>query len=133
MLQRNDVAGRPRSDKWSGLEYACHVRDVLRVFDGRLLLMLTEQGPLFENWDQDETALADRYDLQDPAVVAAELVAAADVLADRYESVTESQWTRPGTRSNGSQFTVETLAIYGLHDPIHHLWDVTVGDHATSD
>jgi len=27
-------------------------------------------------------------------------------------------------RSNGSQFTVETLAVYFLHDVEHHLYDV---------
>jgi hypothetical protein len=89
------------------------------------MLMLAEDGPTFENWDQDETARTDRYDLYDPAAVAREIMTASAALADRYDSVTPPQWSRPGTRSNGSRFTVETLAIYGLHDPIHHLWDVT--------
>lgn len=116
---------RPRPDTWSLLEYACHVRDVLGVFDGRLVLMLSEDDPSFENWDQDATALASRYELQVPSVVAGEIVASADTLATHYDAVSGAQWSRPGTRSNGSRFTVETLAIYGLHDPVHHLWDVT--------
>ena len=57
----------PTDDRWSALEYACHVRDVLRLYDQRLALMLTEDDPDFANWDQDETAVADRYDEQDPA------------------------------------------------------------------
>lgn len=89
------------------------------------MLMLAEDVPTFENWDQDEASRADRYDLQNPSAVAPEIMTAAATLADRYDSVTGPQWTRSGTRSNGSRFTVETLAIYGLHDPIHHLWDVT--------
>lgn len=125
VLERADVARRPRPGRWSGLEYACHVRDVLATFDGRLSLMLEEDGPTFENWDQDATALTDRYDLQDPSAVAQELLAAAHSFAGRCDSVCGTEWTRPGTRSNGSRFTVETLAIYGLHDPIHHLWDVS--------
>ena len=36
---------------------------------GRLDLMLTQTDPHFENWDQDATAVAERYDLADPAVV----------------------------------------------------------------
>jgi hypothetical protein len=87
--------------------------------------MLGEEGPTFENWDQDETALADRYEHQDPSTVGGQIFAAADTLAARYDSVTGAQWARTGTRSDGSHFTVETLATYGLHDPIHHLWDVT--------
>ena len=33
--------------------------------------MLTQDAPTFANWDQDETAVADRYGEQDPATVAA--------------------------------------------------------------
>jgi hypothetical protein len=98
---------------------------VFRIFDLRLVVMLTDDDPVFENWDQDETAVSDRCDLQDPATVARELREAAQRYAGRFDSVTSEQWSRPGTRSNGSRFTVESLGIYGLHDPHHHVWDVT--------
>ncbi|NDG11232.1 MAG: hypothetical protein EB111_05220 [Actinobacteria bacterium] len=29
-----------------------------------------------------------------------------------------------GFRSDGSAFTVESIARYLMHDPVHHLWDV---------
>src|ERR1700753_162927 len=57
-LARPGVRDRPRPDRWSALEYGCHVRDVFRTFDYRLGLMLTEDDPLYPNWDQDETAVA---------------------------------------------------------------------------
>jgi hypothetical protein len=101
------------------------VRDVFRKFDGRLVLMLTQDGPLFPNWDQDATAVADRYAEQDPAAVSAELLAAAAVLADRFDGVSGDQWQRTGSRTDGAQFTVETFARYFIHDPVHHLYDVT--------
>ena len=41
-----DAADRPRPDRWSALEYGCHVRDVFRLYDYRLGLMLTEDDPL---------------------------------------------------------------------------------------
>jgi hypothetical protein len=63
--------------KWSAPEYGCHVRDVLRLYDQRLQLMLTQDGPQYPNWDQDVTEVADRYGEQDPAVVADELAQAA--------------------------------------------------------
>ncbi|MFM7891632.1 MAG: hypothetical protein ACKO8V_07035 [Actinomycetota bacterium] len=34
------------------------------------------------------------------------------------------QWQRCGFRSDGSVFTIKTIAQYLLHDPVHHLWDV---------
>lgn len=36
----------------------------------------------------------------------------------------EEDWERRGLRSNGSEFTVLTLAQYFLHDVVHHLHDV---------
>jgi hypothetical protein len=116
---------RPDLGTWSPLEYGCHVRDVFRRFDGRLVLMLTEDGPLFPNWDQDATAIEDRYAEQDPATVAADLLSAAATLADRFDGVSGDQWQRTGARSDGARFTVETFARYFIHDPVHHLHDVT--------
>ena len=37
---------RPEADVWSALEYACHVRDVHRLFDERVHLMLDQDDPL---------------------------------------------------------------------------------------
>jgi len=119
------IRARPEPGTWSPLEYACHVRDTLRVYDGRLQLMLTTDDLHYPNWDQDETAVADRYGEQDPAEVARQLRAAADTLADRFAAVSGDQWRRPGRRSDGAVFTVESFGRYLIHDPIHHLYDVT--------
>jgi len=118
-------AGRPNPQTWSSLEYACHVRDVFARFDDRLGLMLDEDDPMFANWDQDATATEDRYDEQDPAVVIADLVANAEVITARLDRIEGTQWDRTGRRSDGSNFTVGSLARYLAHDPIHHIWDVT--------
>jgi hypothetical protein len=56
--------------------------------------------------------------------VAVELVEAAGAAAATYARVEGEQWQRPGRRSNGSVFTVETLGIYHLHDVAHHLRDL---------
>lgn len=124
VLTRPDVRRRPGPQVWSPLEYGCHVRDVLRLFDQRLALMLSADDPMFPDWDQDETAVRDRYPIQDPVVVAAELLAAAQALASRLAAVPAADRWRPGRRSNGSTFTVDSLARYMLHDLEHHLHDV---------
>jgi hypothetical protein len=124
-LRGPDAGARQRPDVWSTLEYGCHVRDVHRIFDHRVRLMLTEDEPLFPNWDQDETAIADDYAAQHPATVAGELVDAANAVADTYASVPVHAWPRRGLRSNGSTFSVASIALYHLHDVVHHSWDVT--------
>jgi hypothetical protein len=87
--------------------------------------MLTQDGPQFPNWDQDATAVADRYQEQDPAVVARELATAAGVIAAHFDRLALGEWQRTGSRSDGAHFTVESFARYFIHDPVHHLWDVT--------
>jgi hypothetical protein len=126
VLEREDVRDRPRPDVWSPLEYACHVRDVCRVFESRVRLMLAEDGARFVNWDQDRAAVDGRYGEQDPAVAADELVEAAVAACRAFEEVDGDAWERTGVRSNGSHFTVLTLGQYMLHDLAHHLVDVGV-------
>ncbi|HSN06299.1 MAG TPA: DinB family protein [Candidatus Angelobacter sp.] len=124
-LAREDATARPRPDVWSPTEYACHVRDVHRLYTQRLALMLAQDEPHFANWDQDVAAVEDRYDLQDPARVAEELGAASEAMAAAYDAVRDDQWTRTGVRGDGAHFTVDSFARYFLHDVEHHLWDVT--------
>ena len=119
---------RPRPDKWSPLEYSAHVRDVYRLYDYRLGLMLDEEDPSYPNWDQDETAIAEDYNSQDPATVSVEVGEAADKLATRFDGVVGDQWQRKGHRGDGAEFTVSTFARYLIHDPVHHLWDVQNSD-----
>ena len=128
VLGRPDVRSRPSPTVWSPLEYAAHVRDVHRLFAARLATVL-DRGARGEvaalpNWDQDATAIADRYDLQDPCVVAEELEDAARAIAAAFDAVVPAQHDLRAVRSNGSEFTVRTLAQYYLHDVVHHLWDV---------
>jgi DinB superfamily len=124
VLQQNNASTRPRPGVWSPLEYGCHVRDVFKKFDERVQLMMSQIDPHFENWDQDKTAVDDDYGSQNLATVAQQLVEAAESLSSRFDSVSADQWQRRGFRSDGSVFTVESLARYLMHDPIHHLWDV---------
>lgn len=127
LLARPEATLRPTDDQWSAVEYGCHVRDVFRLFEFRLGLMLNEDGPRFANWDQDITAIEARYDEQDPAEVASDLVAAGVLMADRLQDVADDQWRRTGFRSDGAVFTVDTFAKYFLHDPVHHVDDVQRG------
>lgn len=123
-LARPDAAVRPRSTVWSPLAYGCHVRDVFRIFDERVQLMLDQDDPLFANWDQDAAATAGRYAEQDPHVVAGELQSAGEGIAARFDAVPPDAWNRSGRRGDGSVFTVESLGRYFLHDVEHHLHDV---------
>jgi len=125
VLAQPHATVRPRPDVWSPAEYGCHIRDVYRLFDARIDSMLAQDAPSFASWDQDAAAIADKYHDQDPLIISGELAVAGNQLADRFDNVSGSQWTRTGLRSDGATFTVESFGRYLLHDPIHHLWDVS--------
>jgi hypothetical protein len=124
VLARPTVRVRPNDSTWSPLEYAAHVRDVVKVYRERLRLMVETDDPLYPNWDQDATAIAEAYNEQDPAEVGAQLSAGAAALADAFDALTPEQWSRPGRRSDGASFTVSSMAKYLVHDLVHHRWDV---------
>ena len=124
VLLRPDVRMRPNESTWSALEYSAHVRDVLRVYLERLRLMLDTDDPLYPNWDQDATAIDERYNEQDPAVVGQEIAEAASAIAAAFDGVDDDGWVRVGRRSDGASFTVSSMSKYLLHDLEHHRVDV---------
>ena len=133
LLAQPDATTRHRLDRWSTLEYACHVHDVHQLFHERVTSMLEQDEPTFANWDQDQTAAESRYADQLPSVIGPALVASAYAVADLYASVPDDAWGRRGVRSDGSEFTVESFGRYHLHDVHHHLWDVDHGVVAPSE
>jgi hypothetical protein len=118
------LSTRPRHDRWSPLEYGCHVRDVFERFHTRVGLMLSQDAPRFANWDQDQTAIEARYEQQDPRQVAVEVHQTGLALAEVFRSVGPDARNRTGHRSDGASFTIESLGRYLVHDPVHHLHDV---------
>lgn len=120
-----DPRTRPAPAVWSPLEYACHVRDVFALATFRVGLMRTEDAPRFANWDQDATAIEEDYAAQDPASVTVQLGETATEFAATVAAVGDDEWERSGLRGDGAEFTVESFVRYLLHDPVHHLTDVT--------
>lgn len=127
LLSHPHVGARPSENVWSALEYGCHVRDVFRLYDARLQMMIEEDDPTYPNWDQDAAAVDEGYDQQEPSHVAKDLGDAAAVLSRRFDALTDAEWDRRGTRSDGARFTAESFGRYLIHDPIHHVHDAEQG------
>ena len=122
---RDDIRVRPAPAVWSPLEYSCHVRDVFDLATYRVQLMVDEDAPNFANWDQDATAIAEDYAAQNPDEVLDAVSAGARQFAQAVADVPAGAWDRTGLRSDGAVFTVESFVRYLIHDPVHHLTDVT--------
>lgn len=118
------LVAHPLEGTWSALAYACHVRDVLSIFDGRVGRMLTEDAPALGWWDHEAAVEADAYEKQDPAEVAAALAANTAAFSATLSSVPPEAWDRTGTRGDGGQFTVLGMGRFVLHEGTHHLLDI---------
>ena len=69
-------------------------------------------------------AAGNRVMLKPSEVTPATSALLAEAIAARFAAVRPDQADRSGRRSNGSVFTVTTLAQYFLHDLVHHEHDV---------
>ena len=117
------LRARPGPASWSALEYACHVRDALALYDHRIRLVLEEDRPSFPKMGRDEVAVARDYNGQDPVTVADELATAAERLASRLDAVPDAGWRRVGVRED-LEMSVEWMARNAVHEGAHHLLDV---------
>ncbi|MFD2093961.1 DinB family protein [Blastococcus deserti] len=120
---------RPAPGVWSPLEYACHVRDVLRVQRDRVLRTQAEEQPQFVPMDRDRRAVDEDYNGQDPARVAGELRSAGAAIAALLDGLDGSGWARTGVYNypTAAVRDVDWIARHTLHEVIHHLMDVDRG------
>jgi hypothetical protein len=114
---------RPDPDTWSALEYACHVRDALALYDYRIGRVLAEERPELPSMRRDEVVAERDYNGQDPGGVADELEAAAEQLAKRLAGVPPEGWGRIGVRA-GEPLSVSWMARNTVHEGSHHLLDI---------
>ncbi len=114
-----------RQASWSALEYACHVRDVLRFQRERVALAQTEDTPQFVSMGRDERAVTERYNDQDPAVVASEITEAARQLTRALLALDEDGWMRTGIYPWPAPevHTMEWVGRRTAHELAHHLFD----------
>ncbi|QCU79170.1 DinB family protein [Citricoccus sp. SGAir0253] len=124
VLQRPDVAVRPVPEVWSPLEYACHVRDMVRLLGERVKSMRDQQDPVLADWDGNAKAVQLAYWAADPGTTWEDLERSTRRTVAILDSVPAQDRGRPGRRSDGTAFTIDSLGQYIGHEMEHHLHDV---------
>jgi len=120
------LRAHPRDDVWSALEYSCHVRDVHRVQRARILQAGAEDRPDIASMRRQERVLEEGYNHQDPAVVAAEIMAAAQSLALTLDGLDDTGWGRTGVYHwpTTEVRTVDWIGRHTVHESVHHFQDI---------
>lgn len=108
------------------LEYGCHVRDVLRFQRERVMTAQGTDRPVFEPMRRDERAVEERYNEQDPQVIADDVAAAASLLAQTLRALDGGGWLRAGVYPwpEPREHAVEWVARWTAHELAHHLFDI---------
>jgi hypothetical protein len=117
---------RPNPDRWSPLEYACHVRDVLLIQRERVLKALRGHGDEVLPMGRDERAMHDGYNEQRPKNVALQVEQAALLFTDLLQRLTSSEWNLEVAYlfPEPSPRTLRWVAVHTAHEVVHHLHDI---------
>lgn len=113
---------RPRDDRWSVIEYVCHLRDVYATYTVRLHRARTEHEPVLEPMLNDLRACRFRYNERDIDAVLDELSATSAGFCEEVARM--NQWDRLVTRLPGEHRTARWLVRQAMHEGQHHLDDI---------
>lgn len=128
LVEADDASLRviPAPGIFSPVQYGAHVRDIMRVYGDRILIMLEEDEPVFAQFNPDESAW-DGYNRLDPEELAGDIEIQAGRLSSILNGLQPDQWSLTMVRDGGSDgvytFTVAGLASYAVHEAHHHLLD----------
>jgi hypothetical protein len=120
------AAERPEPSRWSALEYAGHVRDVLFNVRDRIVLGAAEDNPVPNGMHGTARIELGLYRCDTPQTLATELDVAALLFTQTFDALPPGfderpifyGWPTPATR------TLRWVAAQALHECEHHLADV---------
>jgi hypothetical protein len=101
-----------------------HARDAIRFNTYMARRALTEDDPSLPSPNPDKTASDERYNEQDPAVVADELAQRAEKAAAMVESTEAGDWGRTAQWGDRGEYTALYFVRNAVHEGHHHLLDV---------
>ncbi len=114
-----ELDARPAPGKWSAREIVHHLGDSEMTAAVRFRLLIAEDKPAIQGYDQDR--FAGRLHYERPHEASLELFRAARAAtAELMGCLTEADWLREGTHSEVGRYGLDTwLRIYAPHAHRH--------------
>ena len=111
---------KPVPEKWSMLEIACHLRDVERLFLERYAKMANHDRPALRMINQDELAVALKYNQDEPAAAIREFQALRAETVALLSALAHQSWQRIGLHPKRGEFSIDAqVGIHVNHDANH--------------
>ena len=115
-LSEEQLDHRPGAGEWSPREVVHHCADSETMSAIRLRRLLAEDEPLIQGYDEAEWARRLHYGDRPIAPSLAAVRAARETSAAILERLSDAEWGRTGTHSEGGAYGVERwLEIYAAH------------------
>lgn len=119
-VPQENLKRRPRPDKWSAHEHACHLAAVHPMFFSRLDLMLSEENPHIKPYlpDQDD---------EDGSLLKVDLDEALDrfireraQLVERLKKLSDQDWQRTAEHGEYTHYSIFIMFRHlVMHDMLH--------------
>jgi DinB superfamily len=120
------LRGIPEPGVNSPIQYGAHVRDILKVYGGRMALALEQDNPTVPMFNPPQEVW-EVYNRMDAGELASDIEAQAGRLAELVSGMGPSDWSRIVINDRGQYgvytFTVAGLARNAVHEAHHHLLD----------
>lgn len=112
---------KPAPEKWSMLEIACHLRDVEQLFVERYAKMANHDRPALRMMNQDELAVALKYNEDDAAGAIREFRGLRAETIALLSGLANQSWQRIGLHPKRGDFTIADQADMHVNHDANHL------------
>ncbi len=109
---------------WSPNAYCAHLADATELIEGRVRRIATEDRPLLPGYDQDEAAVAGRFDEVPMAASLPRIEAAVARFTALVRSLPEDAWSRAGVHEEAGDLRLRDIAHDMPHELTHHAGDL---------
>jgi hypothetical protein len=118
-ITHEELDARPGAGRWTAREIVHHLADSEMTAAIRLRLLVAQERPAIQGYDQDEFARKLHYDRPYQSSLEA-FRYARQCTAEILERLSAEEWVREGTHSEMGRYGVETwLQIYAAHAHKH--------------
>lgn len=113
-----DLTRRPRPDKWSAHEHACHLALVEPLWLARVERILAEEQPVIVSYEPDVDELPDRLLRMDLAAALDAHARGRAALVARLGELRPADWARGAVNTAHARYS---LFLMGRHAALHDL------------
>ena len=119
-VPRADLKRRPRPEKWSAHEHACHLALVEPLWAARLERILTEEVPTIISYEPDADEPPDRLLAMDLGEAMDSYQRARRLLVDRLRQLDPAAWERRAVNTAHARYSLFLMCRHAaLHDMLH--------------